>query len=122
MSKRLLLVLALIASGTYQAAAQTRTQYSSEVHHSELSNTSNESSISPELTDSEKVKELLSSLEGTFEIEFSIPNYGINYTLPLLETIRNSRLQNENATIEWDQFTTITVFPLSTVATATSGN
>ena len=54
--------------------------------------------------------ELKSSLEGSYRIEFSQANYQIVYSRDLLETIKNSRKEFEDVTLQWDQFTTIIIY------------
>lgn len=63
--------------------------------------------------------ELKESLEGTYRIEFSKPNYSILYSRDFLESIQAARREDEDVTIQWDQFTTITVYAFQDLETTT---
>ena len=122
MYKRLLLVMALMATGTYQVAAQTRVQHSAQVNQTVPEASSNGSQVSPQQSDPEVINTLLAQLEGTYEVETSIPDYRVNFTRILLETIKSSRQPDVEVLLEWDEFTTIIIKPIATLETEVSGN
>lgn len=71
--------------------------------------------VQKELTPAEETQALLAALEGTYEIQVSQQGYHPLITKDMLDTIAAARLPEDNATIEWDQYTTIIVFPGSAI-------
>jgi hypothetical protein len=61
------------------------------------------------------ISELKMSLEGSYRIDITKTNYQILYTRDLLETIKNSRKEDEDIVIQWDQYITITIYSYKTL-------
>jgi hypothetical protein len=57
------------------------------------------------LSDQQKLKELVSIHQGTYQLSVSNENYAPVLTLDLLESVINSRQQATNVSIELDEFT-----------------
>ena len=57
-------------------------------------------------------------IENTFEVIYSQTNYQILYTENLYNQILDARLATGNAVIQWDQFTTIIIYPYATLEDA----
>ena len=106
MSIQLKLTFALACLTSTSVIAQTKELYSPQVvTESALSN-----NLTPELSDAQITKNLYAELEGTFQVIISDPNYQVLYTREMLETIKSSRLPDQNVHINWDQFTSILIF------------
>lgn len=56
------------------------------------------------------ISELQESLEGTYQVEMTPSNKSLFYTKAFFQTIKDARKEDEDVTIQWDQFTTITVY------------
>jgi hypothetical protein len=109
MSIRLNLIVIICTATASLANAQSKEIHGPQV----MTETGANSALTPELSDPQLVKALFLELDGTYQINISQPNYQILYSRDLLETIRSSRLLDENAIVEWDAYTTIIIFPKS---------
>ncbi len=105
MSIKLILTFVLACLTTTTVNAQTKEIYNPQVTESTESN-----DLTPELSDAQITKSLYEELEGTFQIIISNPEYKVLYTRAMLETIKSSRLPDQNVHIAWDEFTTILIF------------
>lgn len=56
------------------------------------------------------IHELKDALEGTFHIELNSSYKKILYTKAFFEAIQNARKDDEDVIIQWDKYTTITVY------------
>ena len=63
-------------------------------------------SVERELT----IQEMKDALEGSFQIEMVSSHKRVLYTRALFEAIKAARKEFEDVIIQWDQYTTITVF------------
>ena len=59
------------------------------------------------LSDQQRLKELVSVHQGTYQVRVSKVNYAPIMNLTLLETVINSREQDVNVSIEIDEFTRV---------------
>lgn len=69
--------------------------------------------LTRELSESEQLALLKEELEGTYEIQISIPDYHPLITMDMMQQIKEARLPKTQNTIQWDQYTTIVVYPLN---------
>ncbi len=65
------------------------------------------------------LKELKKSLDGTYQVEISKPDYQVLYTRDLLETIKDFRKEIEDVDIQWNQYVKIRIYSLQNTHTNT---
>lgn len=68
------------------------------------------------------LRERFQEIEGTYTIDYNLMNYSVLRTEDLFNAIEGARLPEVNATFEWDQYTSITVFPTGTIGNSDSPN
>lgn len=71
------------------------------------------------LSDQQKLKELVSIHQGTYQLSVSNENYAPVLTLDLLESVINSRQQATNVSIELDEFTHLFIPSFNTIENET---
>lgn len=106
MTTRSLLIVVFLASGTC-LFAQTRQEIPQKAIEP--------SALLPEQSDVQITKSLYNELEGTYEVIFSNPDHHVLYTRTFLETIKSSRSLDDIVTIQWDEFTSVNIFPFGSL-------
>ncbi len=96
MKHQLLLIVAINLSFSHFSSAQSPKEHYPE-SYSQLSG----------LSDQQKLKELVSIHQGTYQLRVTNENYAPVLSLIILETIINSRQQTASVTFEIDEFTRV---------------